>query len=135
MVRGLDRVARWGLGSMFILAGSGKFSPTGSLGLQFLEWGYPAWLLIGTGLIECVAGGLLLMGRAVPTAATMLLVVMTGAIATHVRFPAMGWPALPGVAWLTLAGVLLHARRLRPGRPDGVDAPSFTNRDRVGKSE
>lgn len=117
----LDRITRWGLAAMFLLAASGKFSPGGNLALQFEAWGYPFWLLVVVGVLEGGGALLLLVNRAVVPGLAALAGVMAGAIVTHLRFPdTMGMPVLPGVTLLVIVAVAIGRIRGARSTPRGA---------------
>jgi uncharacterized membrane protein YphA (DoxX/SURF4 family) len=53
---------------------------------QFAKWGYPEWFLYFVGAVEVVAGLSLLVPRVAWLGAGVLVVLMAGAIYTHLRF-------------------------------------------------
>ena len=65
-----------------------KFSPVGVLGwpsyyVKFMQWGYPAWVSPVVGGVEIVAAVLLLFPRRRFLGAGILVLLMTGAVTTH----------------------------------------------------
>jgi hypothetical protein len=66
-----------------------KFSPVGVLGwpsyyVKFVQWGYPAWVSPVVGGVEIVAAVLLLLPRRRFLGAGILVLLMTGAVTTHI---------------------------------------------------
>lgn len=120
--RGRD-IVRGVLVVLFLAAGAAKLAGSEALAARFAEWGYPAWMMRAVGVVE-VAGALLLLSRRLVTGAGLLVLVMLGAIGTHVT--AGEWLAvLAPVAVLVLIVVLLHlagkeaersVRIVNPGR-------------------
>jgi putative oxidoreductase len=51
----------------------------------FFTWGYPDWFRMVVGFLEVVAGGCLLIPPAAAPAAGVLVLIMLGAMGTHVR--------------------------------------------------
>ena len=81
------------LGLLFVAAGAGKFfDPQAKV--MFVKWGWPDWLRIAVGVVELSGGALLLVPRAVPTAAALLAATMAGAAFTHLRAPGEALSAL-----------------------------------------
>jgi uncharacterized membrane protein YphA (DoxX/SURF4 family) len=66
-----------------------KSSPVGVLGrpsyyVKLMQWGYPAWVSPVVGGVEIVAAVLLLLPRRRFLGAVMLVLLMTGAVTTHI---------------------------------------------------
>ena len=70
------------LAASFVPTGIGKFTDPG-WSQQFAAWGYPAWFRPVVGIVEIAAAVLLLVPRIATPAAGTLVVVMTGALLTH----------------------------------------------------
>ena len=60
-----------------------KMSETSGWAIAFRHWGYPAWFRITIGVIEGLAGILLLWSRTAIVGAVLIIVVMLGGTATH----------------------------------------------------
>ena len=73
------------LGAMFVMRGGMKIINPSETATAFENWGYPGWLGVVTGVIELVSGVLLFMPRFTTYAAAVLVVVMAGATATHLK--------------------------------------------------
>jgi uncharacterized membrane protein YphA (DoxX/SURF4 family) len=72
------------LAYVFLKAGIDKFSSTSGWARAFHVWGYPAWFRILVGIIEAGAALLLLYPRWAAIGAIFIIVVMIGAMGTHV---------------------------------------------------
>ena len=93
----------------FLSAGGMKLASGDEAGLDFEEWGYPAWFAYLTGILE-VAGAVLIVIPATRFyGATLLTFVMAGAIFTHVRSGQFGMVA-PPVMLLALASIVAWAQ-------------------------
>ena len=106
---------------IFIRQGSSKFSDTSGWARAFRAWHFPVWFRVMIGVIETSAALLLLTRRTAFAGAIMIVVVMIGAMATHVYWgrPAqITSEALP----LTLAVIVALGRYksfvLHPRRAD-----------------
>ena len=113
------------LASVFIRQGWAKFDDTGGWARAFRTWHFPEWFRILIGVLETGAGLLVLWRRTAFVGAVTIVVVMLGAMATHVysgrpgqmtsevlplfvatmlalgrrKFVSRGWPSpAPGVA-------------------------------------
>lgn len=99
------------LGVVALLAGGTKVGGTGTQVEAFEHYGYPQWFRVVTGSLEMAAGVALLAGlMTVPLlalAGSLLLVgVMTGAVATHVRIDdPVSTTAVPAVLLVTSVAV------------------------------
>ncbi len=81
---------------LFLLAGSGKFSFSGNLYDNFIDWGYNGTILILVGISEVLGGILLLWPARRGYGIFLLSAVMLGAIVTHLlNFQDLGWPLFP----------------------------------------
>ena len=100
------------------LAGLAKFQ--GDLWQDmFVGWGYAAWFALVVGAAEVVGALVLFVPRFASYAASMLIVIMLGAIGT------VSWSTYesglgPGVPMIHIAvlSIILFARRKRRWRPD-----------------
>ncbi len=72
------------LGASFILAGWPKIMPNESMLNRFESWGYSANFTVLIGLLELAAGILVLIPRAAFYGAIVIVVLMLGAVYTHV---------------------------------------------------
>ena len=79
----------WFVAVAYLFLAPFKFSPVGVLGwpsyyVKFVQWGYPAWVSPIVGGVEIVAALLLLLPRRRFLGAGMLVLLMTGAVTTHI---------------------------------------------------
>ena len=119
-------LARWSLRAalslVFLVAGATKFVSPG-WAVRFTAWGYPGWCRWVIGALEVVAAIMLLVSRTQKLAILSLLVVMTGAAATHL----LNGEAPRAVVNVVIAALLIVLQRTRgAGRPrvdrlDGAD--------------
>ena len=72
------------LAYVFVKAGMQKFSDSSGWSRAFRYWGYPVWFRILIGGAEVSAALLLLYKRTAAFGALIIIVVMVGAMATHV---------------------------------------------------
>lgn len=100
-------IARTNILNMFLATVYLGFGFSALLGQEhvrqaFFTWGYPDWFRMLVGFVEVVAGGCLLVPPAAPAAAGVLVLLMLGAIGTHVRSGEAAFALIP----LALAIVL-----------------------------
>jgi uncharacterized membrane protein YphA (DoxX/SURF4 family) len=72
------------LASVFIRQGWAKFDDTSGWARAFRTWHFPVWFRILIGVLEVGAGLLVLWRRTAFVGAITIMVVMLGAMATHV---------------------------------------------------
>ena len=72
------------LASVFIRQGWAKFDDTSGWARAFRTWHFPVWFRILIGVLETGAGLLVLWRRTASVGAVTIMVVMLGAMATHV---------------------------------------------------
>jgi putative oxidoreductase len=94
---------------IFIRQGWSKFSDTSGWARAFRLWHFPVWFRVMIGVIETCAALLLLTRRTAFAGAIMIVVVMIGAMATHIYW---GRPAqiTSEVLPLTLAVLVAFGR-------------------------
>ena len=125
----LSRPAFWAitifLALIFVKVGLSKLTGSSSVGwaARFHNWGYPAGSHFAVGVVELLSGiGLLLRPSRKPAAVT-LIIVMTGALVTHLihgELPRIIPPLILG----TLAFCVFS---LQPTRPTAELQPSCTD--------
>jgi uncharacterized membrane protein YphA (DoxX/SURF4 family) len=97
------------LACLYLFSGSMKFtSPEAAR--QFEAFGYPDWFRVLVGAVEVGAALALLVPRAAFYAAGALVVVMAGAVGTHLRAGELPQSVVPLVL-LGLLGLVAYARR------------------------
>jgi putative oxidoreductase len=69
---------------VFIRQGIAKFSDSSGWARAFRVWHFPAWFRVLIGVLETSAGLLLLTRRTAFAGAVIIIVVMIGAMGTHV---------------------------------------------------
>lgn len=69
---------------IFIRQGAAKFSDTSGWAQAFRVWHFPVWFRVLIGVLETSAAILLLTRRTAFAGAVIIMVVMVGAMATHV---------------------------------------------------
>jgi len=69
----------------------------------FFTWGYPDWFRLAVGFVEIVAGGCLLIQPATPIAAGVLVLLMLGAMGTHIRAGEYPYALIPLILGAILA--------------------------------
>lgn len=95
---------------VFLRQGIAKFSDTSGWATAFRVWHYPDWFRILIGVLEVLAVLLLVVRRVASLGAAIIMVVMLGAMATHVR---TGHPrqVTSEILPLTLSTIVFVARR------------------------
>jgi uncharacterized membrane protein YphA (DoxX/SURF4 family) len=73
----------------FVLGGAAKFYPGEtffgpSYAVKFVDWGYPAWFRFVVGTGELLSAALLFVPRTRFVGAGILVVILTGAVITHI---------------------------------------------------
>ena len=69
---------------VFIRQGTSKFSNTSGWARAFHVWHFPVWFRLMIGVIETAAALLLLTRRTALVGALLIILVMLGAMATHI---------------------------------------------------
>jgi putative oxidoreductase len=95
---------------VFIRQGIAKFSDTSGWARAFRVWHFPVWFRVSIGVIETTAALLLLTRRTAFAGAVMIIVVMIGAMATHVYWGRPG-QVTSEILPLTLATLVALGRR------------------------
>src|SRR5262245_5712662 len=95
---------------IFSRQGWAKFDETSGWAKAFRHWGYPGWFRMTIGIMELSAVGLLLLGRTAAFGAILIIIVMLGAMTTHVLFDG-GRNVTSEVVPLSLAIIVLVVRR------------------------
>jgi putative oxidoreductase len=95
---------------VFTRAGIDKFSDTSGWARAFAHWGYPVWFRLLIGVLEVAAAALLLWPRTAPLGALVVIVVMLGAMGTHIVKDG-GRHLTSEVMPLVFASTILFARR------------------------
>ena len=99
------RIAAALLALVFLLSGGTKLAGSQMHIDSFLRWGYPDWFRLVVGTVEVVSAVLLLLPRAAPYAAAALIVVMIGAVGTHIVAGEMGMAVAPAILGAVAAWV------------------------------
>jgi putative oxidoreductase len=97
------------------IAGLTKFLQPNRWEPLFTGWGYPAWFSLVVGIVE-VCGAIALLVPAIAFyAATLLAVVMAGALVTLLRHPQgpLGWGRTPSVYIILLIIIAVWRSRQR----------------------
>lgn len=102
------------LAGLYLMSGSSKLGGAEQHVKGFAHWGHPDWFRLVIGTIEVVAAILLLIPRFAFFGASALIVVMTGAIYTHLG-RATGEGGMAAVAAVLLALLILVTFARRPG--------------------
>lgn len=98
------------LALIFVPQGWSKFNDTSGWAVAFRHWGYPDWFRITIGVIELSGVALLLLGRTAAFGAILIIIVMLGAMATHVIYDG-GRHLTSEVVPLALSSIVLVLRR------------------------
>jgi len=112
------------LASVFVRQGWAKFDDTSGWARAFRTWHFPAWFRIFIGVLETSAGLLVLWRRTAFAGAVIIMIIMLGAMATHVYW---GRPAqvTSEVLPLVVATLLALGRRKRFLRHAPQQLPAF----------
>ena len=95
---------------VFIRQGTAKFSDTSGWARAFRVWHFPVWFRVLIGIIETSAALLLLTRRTAFAGAVMIVVVMIGAMGTHIYWGRPG-QVTSEILPLFLATVVALGRR------------------------
>lgn len=95
---------------IFVPQGLAKFNDSSGWAQAFRVWGYPDWFRITVGTLELLAAVLLIAGRTAALGAITIILIMLGAMATHLIFEG-GRHMTSEVVPLTLATIVLVVRR------------------------
>jgi putative oxidoreductase len=98
------------LAFVFVRAGADKFSDDGGWARAFAVWGFPDWFRVLIGVLEVAAAALVLVPRAAPVGAVLIIVIMLGGMGTHLVHD-QARHLRSEVLQIVLATVLLYARR------------------------
>ena len=98
------------LASIFIRQGYAKFSDSSGWAQAFRAWHFPVWFRILIGVAETGAGLLLLTRRTALAGAVIIIVVMIGAMGTHIYWGQPG-QVRSEVLPLLLATIIAIGRR------------------------
>jgi uncharacterized membrane protein YphA (DoxX/SURF4 family) len=104
----------WFVALEFFLFAPFKFYPGGVFGypsylVKFVHWGYPAWFSYIVGAGELLAAVLLILPRRRFLGAVLLVLLMTGAVATHIINHNTLSDSIAAPIQLVLAGVVALA--------------------------
>jgi uncharacterized membrane protein YphA (DoxX/SURF4 family) len=106
-------ITLWALSSLvalvFIGAGGAKLAGAAVMVDMFAKVGLGQWFRYFTGLLEVVGGIGLLTSRHAFYAASLLAVVMVGAIVTHVTI--LGGSPVPALVLLVLSAIIAYLRK------------------------
>jgi putative oxidoreductase len=97
------------LAGVFLIAGGTKVMADAQMVENFQAWGYPDWFRALVGGVEIGAAALVLFPRTAAAGATILCLVMVGAVDTHLRWQEYMEAFVPFVLG-TLCAVLAVAR-------------------------
>lgn len=100
------------LAALFLMAGGSKLAGVERHVQGFEHWGYPQWFRLVIGAVEVISAVVLLIPRMAFFGAGALMVVMAGAVYTHLfRASGEGLMAIAPLVLLGLAGLVAYARR------------------------
>jgi uncharacterized membrane protein YphA (DoxX/SURF4 family) len=95
---------------VFVRQGVAKFSDTSGWARAFRIWHFPVWFRVLIGILEVTACVLLLTRRTAFAGALIIIVVMIGAMGTHVYWGRPG-QVTSEIVPLTLATIIAFGRR------------------------
>lgn len=99
------------LAAFFLLAGVMKLAGAEQISQEFRNWGYGDTFRLIIGLIESLGGVGLLIPRLAAFCAIGLMLVMGGAVYTHLAADQGLNAALPAMVLILLLGVIAYLRR------------------------
>jgi uncharacterized membrane protein YphA (DoxX/SURF4 family) len=110
------------LAVVFVLQGSSKFSDTSGWTTSFMRWGYPRWFQLTIGALEIIAGMAVLVPKSAPIGAVIIVLIMVGAMWTHLVVEHTPGSAARALFFAVLASVVFVIRwralsRSRQGDP------------------
>ena len=112
----VKKVIAWGLqiflAVAYLLAASGKLLSRSQVIEMFSAWGFPDRFYFVIGVFEIFGAIGLLIPRTSSYAATGLIILMIGAVLTHL-VNGEGWQALRPIVFILLLAVVLLIRRPR----------------------
>lgn len=117
----IRNIAGWLLSALvcivFVFAGFGQAASRPSFVQMWHAFGYPHWFMVFIGGLEIVAAVLLIVPVTARLGATLLSIIMFGAIVTHVTHGQASFAPMPGFfAILAIAGVWLRSSRAGTGQ-------------------
>ena len=95
---------------VFVRQGAAKFSDTSGWARAFRLWHFPVWFRVLIGILEIAGSVLLLTRRTAFAGALIIMVVMVGAMGTHVYWGRPG-QVTSEILPLTLATIIALGRR------------------------
>jgi uncharacterized membrane protein YphA (DoxX/SURF4 family) len=106
----------WFMALEFVVGGATKFVPDSTpvvpdYAEKFVAWGYPSWFRFLVGAAEIVAAGLLVNRRTRFLAGGMLVVILVGAVVTHVANQDPVGQAIAAPTHLLLAAIVAWSYR------------------------
>lgn len=117
MVQAWDRarigsvILRGALTVMFLLAAGMKLTAVPFEVAGFAKFGYPLWFMYLVGVLQLIGAALLWMRGFVGVGASLLTIVMVGAVGSHLRADDPVLMAVPAFVLLVLLAGLAYARR------------------------
>ena len=78
-------ILRYVLVAIFVGSGASKLAGVGFVREEFVKWDYPDWFRIAVGVYELIGAALLLMPETVSAGVWWLVLLMLGAIYTHLK--------------------------------------------------
>ena len=102
---------------VFLRQGFAKFSDTSGWAQAFRFWHFPVWFRILIGVLETGAGLLLLTRRTAFFGAIIIIVVMLGAMGTHIYWGKPGQVTSEVLPLFLATMVALGRRKFRLWRP------------------
>ena len=95
---------------VFVRQGSAKFSDSSGWARAFRAWHFPVWFRVLVGVVETAAAALLLTRRTAFAGAILIVLVMIGAMGTHVYWGRPG-QITSEILPLCLAAMVAMGRR------------------------
>lgn len=93
----------------FVMAGGQKLAGSEQMAATFRELGYADWFRVAVGLLEVACAVLLLVPRTTVAAATLLGLLMIGAVTAELRL-GNGWQVLLPGQWLVVSVLIVAVK-------------------------
>ncbi|MGD9629634.1 MAG: DoxX family protein [Pyrinomonadaceae bacterium] len=99
------------IAALFLMMGGQKLMGEAEVTANFARWGFPSFMQYIIGFFEVLGAVGLLIPRLAGLAATGLILILIGALATHLMHSEFGMAPVP-VAVMILLGVVVYLRGL-----------------------
>lgn len=118
------QIVRVFLTVLFLTAGGAKLIAEPMMMQMFDQWGFPAGFMYAVGVVEVAGGVMLLIPQVRRIGASLLLIVMLGALGTHLmhgEWARLLAPLAVILAILTVGNLIPDRRKLSSSRDEARD--------------